>query len=148
MKGVKGMRKRKLGSLVMIGLSLVVLSSCGISKKEDDGNALKKYCEKYASEYEVIEQKENGAIMVSINAPDFKSVTEAIMAENGENDITVNDIEEIVNEYPDYKKEYKFWVDADEKDEVEKGFLNEISEELIVDAIKNVDYTEEWSAEE
>ena len=86
--------------------------------------------------------------MVSVNAPDFKSVTEAIMAENGENDITVNDIEEIVNEYPDYKKEYKFWVDTDEKDEVEKGFLNEISEELIVDAIKNVDYTEEWSAEE
>lgn len=86
--------------------------------------------------------------MVSVNAPDFKNVAEAIMAENGENDITVNDIEKIVNEYPDYKKEYKFWVDADEKDEVEKGFLSEISEELIVDAIKNIDYTEEWGAEE
>lgn len=141
------MRKSKLEAVVMIGLSLAILTSCGTSEKEKD-DALKNYCEKYASEYEVIEQMENGAIMVSVNAPDFKSVTEAIMAENGENDITVNDIEEIVNEYPDYKKEYKFWVDTDEKDEVEKGFLNEISEELIVDAIKNVDYTEEWSAEE
>lgn len=142
------MRKRKLGALVMTGLSLVMLSSCGITKKEDNSNALKKYCEKYALEYEVIEEKENGAIMVSVNAPDFKNVAEAIMAENGENDITVNDIEKIVNEYPNYKKEYKFWVDANEKDEVEKGFLSEISEELIVDAIKNIDYTEEWSAEE
>lgn len=142
------MRKRKLGVLVMTGLSLVMLSSCGISKKEDNSNALKKYCEKYVSEYEVIEEKENGSIMVSVNAPDFKNIAEAIMAENGENDITVNDIEKIVNEYPDYKKEYKFWVDANEKDEVEKGFLSEISEELIVDAIKNIDYTEEWSAEE
>lgn len=142
------MRKRKLGALVMTGLSLVMLSSCGITKKEDNSNALKKYCEKYVLEYEVIEEKENGAIMVSVNAPDFKNVAEAIMAENGENDITVNDIEKIVNEYPNYKKEYKFWVDANEKDEVEKGFLSEISEELIVDAIKNIDYTEEWSAEE
>lgn len=142
------MRKRKLGALVMIGLSIVMLLSCGISKKEDNSNALKKYCEKYVSEYEIIEEKENGSIMVTVNAPDFKSITEVIMAEKGENDITVNDIEKIINEYPDYKKEYKFWVDADEKDEIEKGFLNEISEELIVEAIKNVDYTEEWSAEE
>lgn len=142
------MKKRKLGVLVMIGLSLVMLSSCGISKKEDDGNALKKYCEKYASEYEVVEEMENGAVMVTVNAPDFKSVTEAIIAENGENDITVNDIEKIVDEYPDYKKEYKFWVDADKKDEVEKVFLSEISEELIIEAIKKVDYAEEWSAEE
>lgn len=146
MRGVKSMRKGKLKALGLISLTLVMLSSCEILKKEDDSNRLRKYCEKYTSEYEVVEKKEDGAIMVKIDAPDFKSIIEDILFENGKKDVTVDDIEKAVDEYPDYNKEYKFWVNCD--DEVERGFLNEISEELIVEAIKNIDYTEEWSADE
>ncbi|MGN0408912.1 MAG: hypothetical protein ACI4E3_00745 [Candidatus Fimousia sp.] len=142
------MKRCKLRGILFIGLSLVILSSCGIFRDENDSKSMKKYCEKYVSEYKVMEKKDNGSVMISVNAPDFKRMLEVIIEENEEKDITVDDIEKVAKKYPDYKKEYKFWVDTEEDDEIKKAFLNEVSKELIVEAIKNVEYTDEWSVEE
>lgn len=139
---------RKLGAFVLIGLSLVMLSSCGIFNKEDGRDAMKRYCENYTSKYEIIEQGQDGAVMVTISAPDFKSIVSLIIEENNNQDISVNDIERAVEEHPECKKEYIFWAEDEESDEIKKEFLEKVSEELMIEAIKNVEYKEEWSVEE
>lgn len=139
---------RKLGVCVLIGLSIVMLSSCSIFNKKDSSDAIKRYYENYASKYEIIEQGQDGAVRVNICAPDFKSIVSLIIEENNNQDIIVNDIERVVKEHPELKKEYIFWVDEEERDEIKKEFLEKISEEMMMEAIKNVKYTEEWSVEE
>lgn len=141
------MRKSKLGALLLIGLSLAMLSSCGKINKEDDIDAVKKYCENFASKYEILDKGENGNVMMSINAPDFKSIMEFIIEEKKGQNITADDIEKAVEEHPECKKEYIFWSDGEGNNEIIKDFLEIVSEELIVEAIKNVEYTEEWSVE-
>lgn len=142
------MGKRKFQVLVLISLSLVMLLSCRRYNKGDDSDAVKRYCENYASEYEILEKGNNGAVKVSINAPDFKSIMSLIIEKKNNQDITVNDIEKAVEKHPECKKEYKFWTDGEENNEIKKDFLEIVSKDLIVEAIKNVEYTEEWSVEE
>lgn len=139
---------RKLGALVLIGLSLVMLSSCGTFNKEDDRDAMKRYYENFTSKYEIIERGQDGAVIVKISAPDFKSIVSHIIEENNNQDISVNDIEKAVEEHPECEKEYIFGADDEDSDKIKKEFLEKVSEELIIEAIKNVEYVEEWSAEE
>lgn len=139
---------KKLGAFILIGLSLLLLSSCGKFNKEDNRDAMKSYCENYTSKYEIIEHGQDGAVMVNISAPNFTDIVSLILEENNNHDITVKDIERAVKEHPECKKEYIFWADEEKNDEIKKEFLEKVSEELMIEAIKNVEYTEEWSVEE
>lgn len=58
----------------MVGLNLVMLSSCGTFNKEDDRDAMKRERENYTSEQEIIEQGQEAAVMENISEPDFKSI--------------------------------------------------------------------------
>lgn len=40
-----------------------------------------------------------------------------------------------------------FWVASEKSDEIEKKFLNHISNDLVIEGIKDIEYIEEWSAE-
>lgn len=141
------MNKNKFVVLILLELCLIILSSCSEQYKSDDNDEVKKYCEKYALEYKIIEKKEDD-VMVSINAPDFKKIMDVLMEEKHNEDITANDIEKAVERYPDYKKDYIFWTDDKENNKIKKEFLEKVSEELMVEAIKNVKYEETWGIEE
>lgn len=141
------MKKSKLELLGLIGISIVSLSSCEKISKEDDSTIVKRCCEKYISEYEIVD-KNSDSVQVSINAPDLKKILETIYKEKGNQEITDTDIEKTVNEHPEYKREYKFWCDSEKNYEIENDFLEEVSKDLITEAIKSVRYREEWSTEE
>lgn len=137
--------------LMIIIISVSTLSSCGIlcnKNKENNIDSVKSYCEKYASEYDVIESGDNGAVQVSVEAPDFCKIVENIIGESGDQSVTVSEIEDEVNRYPEYTKEYNFWVDKEEDSEIRKAFLDEVSKELIIYAIRNTEFKDEWSVEE
>lgn len=134
------------------------LSSCRMNSKEieeskdvietDDNSILRNYCANYASDYTIAENGEDATVLVSIEAPDFKAVIEQIIDEKVGSDITVQDLEEVVKSDPENVKKYVFTVNSLDKGEIEKGFIDEVSKDLIVAAIVNTDFTEEWSTEE
>ena len=137
---------RKMFLLSMAAV-FMMLSSCGV-KKEDDSEILQAFCSQYASEYEVIESREDEAIQVSVEAPDFGKIAAIISEQDSGDSITAREIKKAAKQYPDYKKEYTFWVKTEDEEVIEQGFLTKVSEELIVEAIQNVKYTEAWGTEE
>lgn len=137
--------------ILLFVISTIALSACGRVNKEEKKKTdkeLKNYCANYSSEYEVLESGENGASQIRIDAPDFRMIIKNLLDEKGGQDITVNDIEEAVKKHPEYAKKYVFWTDAENEDEIEKRFLEEVSKDLIIEAIENTEIREEWSAEE
>lgn len=137
--------------MLLFVISSIALSACGIvnreEKKETD-EELKSFCANYSSEYEVLEGGENGASQISIDAPDFRRIIRSILDEEGVQDISVNDIEEAAKKHPEYTKKYVFLTDAENEDEIEKRFLEEVSKDLIIEAIENTEIREKWSEEE
>lgn len=123
-------------------LCLMFMVSCG--KKENEGEALKKYCIEFVSEYNVLEEYADGRIKVSIIAPDFVHVIAAIKDENEKVEITPKNLEKGVKKHIEFEKEYIFYSNVNEINDVEKAFLQEIAYDLVIDAIKNIEYTERW----
>lgn len=126
-------------------LGVIVLVAC---EKKDDKDAIKDYCMQYVSKYEVIQEKPDGKFEISVLAPDFEQVIETILTEDKEIEITSIVLEEAVEKYPDCEKEYIFYSDSDQMENIEKAFLEEVSHELVVSAIKKVEYKEKWDVEE
>ena len=131
--------------MLVLSLCLGILSSCGADKKGDN-EGIKEYCQKYVSDYKILEEKEEGEIVVSVTAPDFSNIVEAIVNEGKEN-IEIEDIEKAVKDNPDCEKKYVFSVCSEEKEEIEEKFFEKLSEELIIDAIQKIEYREKWSVE-
>ena len=133
-------------------ISSLALSACASANKKEENQKteeeLKSYCADYSSEYEVLESEENGASKISVEAPDFRTIIKIVLDEKGVHDITVHEIEETAKMHPEYTKEYLFVVDDESEDEIKKRFLEEVSKDLIIEAIENTEYKEEWSAEE
>lgn len=64
-----------------------------------------------------------------------------------EKNANIEVIEKSVKGNPDCEKEYVFSVSSEEKEEIEEKFYEKISEELMIDAIRKVEYREEWGVE-
>lgn len=63
--------------------------------------------------------------------------------------MSIGSINNLVNEYPDYKKEYVIIVsNLSDKEDIEAVLNDKMAEDLIKSAITNIVYEEEWSAEE
>lgn len=83
-------------------------------------------------------------VCISIIAPDFVHVIAAIKDENEKVEITPKNLEKGVKKHIEFEKEYIFYSNVNEINDVEKAFLQEIAYDLVIDAIKNIEYTERW----
>lgn len=70
------------------------------------------------------------------------------MLKEGQEEVKVEALKEAVKKNSDCKKEYIINVESEEKDVIEEAFLEQISYELMVAAIKDVEYEEKWGVEE
>lgn len=131
-------------SLVLI----IVTIFLGACDKKDNKNTIKAYCIQYASEYEVIQKNSDGKFEIRVLAPDFKQVIESMLEENQELNITSKALRKSAKKHPGYEKEYTFYSDSDEMKDIENAFLEKVAHELAIDAIKNIEYKENWSVEE
>lgn len=136
--------KRKIIAVLLVVLSFTLLTACG--KKDDD--AIRNYCIEFASKYEVIKSNDDGSIQVSIKAPDFSRVMNAMAEESPNKEITLKRIKKTVKEHSDYEKTYELEVDSEDDELIENAFINKITDEMLITAITNVDLeTENGSAE-
>lgn len=103
----------------------------------------------YTSDYSIKHDNEDGTIEIGIIAPDFEKIINNAIKNNQEDEMNIENVNDLINEYPDYKKEYVIIVsDLSDKKEIEAILNDKIAEELIKSAITNIVYEEEWSAEE
>ena len=70
------------------------------------------------------------------------------MSEEGQKEVNVAELKKIIKENSDCKKEYIVDVEIQEVGAIEDAFLKQISYELVISAIKDVEYEERWSVEE
>lgn len=141
---------KKLKAIMMLYMvsCLFVLSSCSATREQDSEEGIKQYCEQYVSQYEVLENGNDDTIMVSITAPDFGVIVKKIVSESDNKEVTIGSIKKKIEENPECIKKYSFSVNRENNDEIKDAFLRELSKDLIVDAIKNSKYNEDWSVDE
>lgn len=141
---MRKMKKRLLLFVCLISANIMACSSNTESKKEA---AVAEFCKEYVTEYDVIEAQDNGEVLISVEAPDFEKIAK-MMLEEGNEEVDIDVIKDMIEEYPEYRKEYMFSVANEETSVIEEEFLQHISYELMVTAIKEIKYEEKWSVEE
>ena len=141
------MRNKILGYLlsfsmvVLIICYTIMLSSCG---GKDD--SLSDFITKYASEYTVI-GNEDDQYRVSVSAPDFKGITDAIIEKNNNSSFDSKEVITYATQHPECKKDYVLMVDECTEESIKKALLDYISYDLMATAFQNNEYSERWDTE-
>lgn len=132
---------------ICIMMILLTIPFLGCSNDENNRESIKDLCGEYSSEYSVIEEKSNGAYLISVTAPDFSKISRLITDSNYDSNVDVTELEKMIKQYPEYIKEYEFLVEDCETATVEKAFFDRVSYELAVSAITNMEFEEGWDVE-
>ena len=136
----------KKSILILLFLGMIELSACNSEKEKNSSDDVKNFCKQYASDYTLIKNDDKTCV-VSVEAPDFEKIV-GILLEDGEQELNVDLLEQIIDNNPDYTKEYVVNVENEDTLEIEEAFLEQVSYELMVSAIQNVEYEEDWGTEE
>lgn len=132
--------------LILCTLLTLTIACSNNDEESDKSNNL---ILKYASDYSIKHENEDGTIEIGVIAPDFETIINNAIKNNQEDEMNIENVYDLINEYPDYKKEYVIIVnDLSDKEAIEAILNDKIAEELIKSAITNIVYEEEWSAEE
>lgn len=140
--------KRKRMILLILCTLLTLTIAC--SKNEEENDNSNNLILQYTSDYSIKHENEDGTMEIGVIAPDFETIINNVVKNKQENEITIENINNLINKYPDCKKEYVLIVsDLSNKEEIEAVLNDKIAEELIKSAITNIVYEEEeWSVEE
>lgn len=140
------MKRKRMMLLILCTLLTLTIACSNNDEESDKSNNL---ILKYASDYSIKHENEDGTIEIGVIAPDFETIINNAIKNNQEDEMNIENVYDLINEYPDYKKEYVIIVnDLSDKEAIEAIINDKIAEELIKSAITNIVYEEEWSAEE
>lgn len=140
------MKRKRMMLLILCTLLTLTIACSNNDEESDKSNNL---ILKYASDYSIKHENEDGTIEIGVIAPDFETIINNAIKNNQEDEMNIENVYDLINEYPDYKKEYVIIVnDLSDKEAIEAILNDKIAEELIKSAITNIVYEEEWSAEE
>lgn len=115
-----------------------VIDSLGL----DNELEIARFFEDYTNEYQVISENEDGSYTLAIEAPDFASILKQEIEVNPTLTINLENINLLINKYPDLKKTYEFTAPSNAQEDVQKAFLEQISYDLMVAAIVDTPITE------
>lgn len=138
--------KTKIISMCIMMIFLTIAFS-GCSNDESNRESIKDLCCEYSSEYSVIEEKSDGAYLISVTAPDFSKISRIITDSNNDSNVDATELEKMIKQYPEHIKEYEFLVEDCETATVEKAFFDKVSYELTASAITNIEFEEGWDVE-
>lgn len=139
------MKTKIISMCIMMTLLTIAFSGC--SNDENNRESIKDLCGEYSSEYSVIEEKSDGAYLISVTAPDFSKISRLITDSNNDSNVDATELEKMIKQYPEHIKEYEFLVEDCETATVEKAFFDKVSYELTVSAITNIEFEEGWDVE-
>lgn len=139
------MKTKIISMCIMMILLTIAFSGC--SNDENNRDSIKDLCGEYSSEYSVIEEKSDGAYLISVTAPDFSKISMIITDSNNDSNVDASELKEMVKQHPEYIKDYEFSVIDCESATIEKAFFDQVSYELAVSAITNIEFEESWDVE-
>lgn len=135
--------------MMLLILCTLLTLTIACSNNDEESDKSNNLILKYASDYSIKHENEDGTIEIGVIAPDFETIINNAIKNNQEDEMNIENVYDLINEYPDYKKEYVIIVnDLSDKEAIEAIINDKIAEELIKSAITNIVYEEEWSAEE
>ncbi len=135
--------------MMLLILCTLLTLTIACSNNDEESDKSNNLILKYASDYSIKHENEDGTIEIGVIAPDFETIINNAIKNNQEDEMNIENVYDLINEYPDYKKEYVIIVnDLSDKEAIEAILNDKIAEELIKSAITNIVYEEEWSAEE
>ncbi len=138
------MKKRKIFFVLLCSV-LIMLIGCSKKNNDDSNDFLTKYIDKY----KIKQENDDGTTEISVIVPDFEKIIKNLAIDKLQSEMSIGSINNLVNEYPDYKKEYVIIVsNLSDKEDIEAVLNDKMAEDLIKSAITNIVYEEEWSAEE
>lgn len=130
---------------VGVVLALAVLSAC----KEQEPQTLDDFSWEQISGYTTEVSSDGNVITATVVAPEYAKIIESIVKKDPNIDVTIEVLGKAINEHPDKVKEYSFVVSSESEETVREAFLDQVSYELTVIAITNIEssYTEQWEVE-
>lgn len=140
-----GVQMKKYILLLLI-FGILGLSACSSKKQENSNDEVKDFCKQYASDYTLVQSKDEMCV-VSVEAPDFEKIVQ-ILLEDGQQEINVQLLKKVIENNPDCTKEYLVNVESEDISAIKEAFLGQVSYELMVAAIQDVKYEDKWSVEE
>lgn len=119
---------------IAVGLSF-------FDKNKSDSAEIKSIISDYSTEYEVINQNNDGTYEVKIVAPDFAVLVEATL-DKAEETIAAETLQDAIRDYPGTIKTYIFTVNSLSNDEIRAQFMDDVTYDIMIVAIQNSDYEE------
>lgn len=96
----------------------------------------------FANEYQVVSENEDGTYTLKILAPDFTNILKQEIETNPTLTLNLENLELLIEKYPDLKKNYEFTAASKKQDDIQKAFLQHISYDLMVAAIADTPISE------
>ncbi len=140
------MNKLKFLKMYMLFVCAGVLIACGKQKVSNRKRDIDSIYNQAIRNYEIIQEVSDEDYMVLVKVPDLVAIYDELSGHLQETDVKID--KEILEKYSDLKKEYIFNVSKLEDEIIKEAFLQQITKELMCEAIKQTVITEEWSAEE
>ena len=132
--------------IIMLFILIGILGACGKQKVSNQEKEIQNIYDEADQNYEIIGDEGEEGYTVRVNAPDLIAIYGEISGNSSETDIEID--KKIIEEYPYLEKEYVFNVSEKENESIKEAFLQQMTWELMCEAIKQTVFTEEWSAEE
>lgn len=136
----------KYGKIViMVGMVLLLLTAC----RHKEPESVSDFSWNQVSSYSTTTNLDNGQITATVSAPDYAAIIEELLKNDPSEKLTTTALEKAVKEYPDKIKEYTFEVTSEDEETVRLGFLDQVSFEIIISGIANMEpiYTDQWEAD-
>ena len=115
-----------------------VIENLGLNSKSD----IAKLFEDFANEYEVISENEDGTYTFTVVAPDFSSILQQETEVNPTLAINLENINFLIEKYPDLKETYEFTAASKDQDDIQKAFLEQVTYDLMTAAIADMSISE------
>lgn len=140
------MNKLEFLKMSMLFVCAGVLTACGQQEISDRKKDINEIYNQAIQNYEVIQEDSSEDYEVCVNVPDLIAIYDEISGHLQETDVEID--KEVLEKYPDLEKKYIFNVPKLEDEIIKEAFLQQITGELMCEAIKQTVITEEWSVEE
>lgn len=130
----------------LVVMVILLVNRQNVNNEKLEYEVIQQYCLQFAKDYVVVSTTEDNKSLISVTAPDFSSIVVKLSEEGKQ--ITEKELKRIVSENASETKEYTFSVDnTEDREEVEHVFLEQISYELMLDAVRNTEYVESGSGD-
>lgn len=129
--------------MILLGLALILCTACG--NQETEEKEIDDFYKQYAEQYEVLEEKEDGTMEIQVTAPDFVEIVGNLLQEYDAEELDVTVMQDAVQNQEVATKKYVFTVEEMKQETVEEAFLDEVSYEMMIAAITEVEIDMEES---